>query len=136
MLFNCFHIDYLLFIYILLFIVIFSIVIYYTFVIRLFVFVMPQLEIVNATGANMATTHVLQHIQLPERFELGQDPHKFLREMANYFAMVKLPISQQGVFFPAFLSPGIVDRFKKATKRGVGWEKTFESCFVEKASFH
>ena len=72
---------------------------------------MPQLEIINATGANMAT-----------------------REMANYFAMVKLPISQQGVFFPAFLSPGIVDRFKKATKRGVGWEKTFESCFVEKAS--
>jgi len=87
------------------------------------------------SAANMATTQILQHIKPPDRFSINDNAKNFEKEMKLYFEMLQLPQEQQNLLFPAFLSPELVDRYRKTIKADSTWQQGFEDTFYQPPNF-
>lgn len=79
---------------------------------------------------NMATTPLYQIVKPPDRYTKGDDINVFIKQLANYFEMLQTTAEQQKLLLPAFLSPELVDRYKRATVTSPDdWKASLKKAF-------
>ena len=93
------------------------------------------MDTITRSTTNMATTHLLHIIKPPERFSIEDDAEKFCDELQNYFEMLQTPKEQHNLLLPAFLSPELIDRYKRAAKAPPDdWQTAFAKAFKKSAT--
>lgn len=85
----------------------------------------------------MPTTQLPQIAKLPERCTMRDDSNQFLKKLNNYLHMLQTTIEMQNLLLPAFMSPELMERFKRTAQvYPDDWQAAFTKAYQKERHGH